>query len=150
MGYAYWKTNRKKLPLALVPIVPLALLTLYQYLVTGNLLYYVSVHFAYSSQVWRTSLFSYPFETLFYAATALKGIERLYWFGYIALSYVVYGIGVFHAATIKRTWSASFTAPFYAFTVSCTGYHFVPRFPLYGFPALTEFADFEKKSHVVR
>jgi hypothetical protein len=138
IAYLYWKSDRRRLLLALIPAVPVVLLTLYQFVVTGNLLYYVSVHFVFYQRVFGTTPLSYPFESLVYIATALRGIDRIYWLGYVGLAFIIYAIGTVRSARIGRNWSAAFSATFYAFSALYTGYYFVPRFLLYAFPSLME------------
>ncbi|MEM3078498.1 MAG: hypothetical protein QXR38_03275 [Nitrososphaerales archaeon] len=150
LAWKYWKADKRRLPLALVPLLPLVILSLIQYATTGNLFHYVSVHFAYSLRVWGTQLFLYPFASLLYTATALKGIQRAFWLTYLTLVYVSYGVGLFHSAKKRRSWSTVFSIPFYAFTVVYTGYYFIPRFLAYSFPSLMEYAEIERKFKPVR
>jgi len=145
LAYLYWKSDRRRLLLALIPAVPVVLLTLYQFVVTGNLLYYVSVHFVFYQRVFGTTPLSYPFESLIYIATALRGIDRIYWFGYVGLVFIIYAIGAVRSARIGRNWSAAFSATFYAFSALYTGYYFVPRFLLYAFPSLMEFTELGRR-----
>ena len=145
LAYLYWKSNRRKLPLAAIPAVPIILLALYQFVVTGNLLYYVSVHFVFYQRVFGTTPLSYPFESLVYIATALRGIDRIYWFGYVGLAFIVYAIGVARSARVGRNWSAMFSGTFYALTALYTGYYFIPRFLLYAFPSLMEFTELGRR-----
>jgi hypothetical protein len=121
------------------------LLTLYQFAVTGNLLYYVSVHFVFYQRVFGTTPLSYPFESLVYIATELRGIDRIYWFGYVGLAFIIYAIGTVRSARSGRSWSAVFSAAFYAFSALYTGYYFVPRFLLYAFPSLMEFTELGRR-----
>jgi hypothetical protein len=148
LAYLYWKSDRRRLLLALIPAVPVVLLTLYQFVVTGNLLYYVSVHFVFYRRVFGTTPLSYPFESLVYIATALSGIDRIYWLGYVGLVLIIYAIGGVRSARIGRNWSAAFSATFYAFSALYTGYYFVPRFLLYAFPSLMEFTELGRRKIV--
>jgi len=149
LAYWYWRRNRRRLPLALTPLAPLALLSLIQYAATGNPLHYVSVHFAYSRRVWGTPLISYPLASLAYIAGSLRGANRIFWLTYILLTYIAYGLGLAHAAN-RRSLSAAFTAPFYAFTLIYTGYYFIPRFLAYAFPSLMEYAHIERRLKPVK
>lgn len=145
LAYLYWRSDRRRILLALVPAVPIVLLTLYQFAVTGNLLYYVSVHFVFYQRVFGTTPLSYPFESLVYIATELRGIDRIYWFGYVGLAFIIYAIGTVRSARSGRSWSAVFSAAFYAFSALYTGYYFVPRFLLYAFPSLMEFTELGRR-----
>ena len=139
--YWFWKNDKKKSILALVPLAPIALFSLIQFFTTGDLLHYVTVHFSYAVRVWGTPLFSYPFASLVSVVMDLKGVERLYWFGYVGLVFVAYGIGLVYAAKTKRSWSAAASVPFYALMVVYTGYYFIPRLILYAFPSLMEYGS---------
>ena len=145
LAYLYWKSNRRRLLLAVIPAVPVLLLTLYQFAVTGDWLYYVSVHFVFYQRVFGTTPLSYPFESLVYIATALRGVDRMYWFGYVGLAFIVYALGVAQSARTGRNWSSVFSGAFYAFTALYTGYYFVPRFLLYAFPSLMEFTELGRR-----
>jgi hypothetical protein len=145
LGYWYWRNDRRRMPLASVPLLPFAILSLIKFASTGDLFYYVTVHFAYSSRVWSTPLVSYPFVSLVYTATVLRGLERLYWFGYVAVVFAVYGIGLAHGVKTRANWSVAFSAPFYVLMTVYAGYYFVPRFLLYAFPSLMEYPRLENR-----
>ena len=150
LAYMYWRRNPRRLPLALAPLLPLAVFSLIQYAATGDLLYYVSIHFAYSRRVWSTPLLSYPFASLAYVATALGGARRAFWLAYLLLVYMAYGYGLIRAVKARRGLFAAFVAPFYAFTLIYTGYYFIPRFLAYGFPSLMEYAELGRRVKPVR
>jgi len=148
----YWlwkKRNVRKLPFALVPLLPLIIFSVAQFFARGDFLYYVRIPEAPTFS-WGTALLTYPFGSLVYAATALSGLERLYWSSYIALVYFAYGMGLLIATRRQSYWRAVFSAPFYLFSVVVAGYYFVPRFLLLSFPSLIEFAELEKKLHAFR
>ncbi|HUK49752.1 MAG TPA: hypothetical protein VLV18_01855 [Terriglobales bacterium] len=139
--YWFWKNDRKKSILSLIPLTPIALFSLIQFFTIGDLLHYVTIHFTYAVRVYGTPLFSYPFASLVSIAVNLRGVERLYWFGYVSLVFVVYGIGLVYANKTRRTWSAVASVPFYALMVLYTGYYFIPRLILYAFPSLMEYGS---------
>lgn len=137
--YWFWKNDKKKSILALIPLTPIALFSLIQFFTIGDLLHYVTIHFTYALRVYGSPLFSYPFASLVSVVINLKGVERLYWLAYVGLVFVVYGIGLAYAVKTKRTWSAAASIPFYALMVLYTGYYFIPRLILYAFPSLMEY-----------
>ncbi|MEM3676698.1 MAG: hypothetical protein QW176_00950 [Candidatus Bathyarchaeia archaeon] len=141
LAYWYQRNKRRRLPLALTPLIPLAALSLIQYSATGNPLHYVSIHFAYSRRVWGAPLISYPLASLSYMAANLGGANRIFWLTYILLAYTAYGLGLAHAVRARRGLSIVHIAPFYAFTLIYTGYYFIPRFLSYAFPSLMEYAE---------
>jgi hypothetical protein len=137
--YWFWKNDKKKSILALIPLAPIALFSLIQFVTTGDLLHYVTVHFSYAVRVYGTPLFYYPFASLVSVAMNLKGVEMLYWLGYVGLVFIVYAVGLVYATRTRRTWSAVASVPFYALMVVYTGYYFIPRLILYAFPSLMEY-----------
>ncbi len=75
--YWFWKNDKKKSILALIPLAPIALFSLIQFFTIGDLLHYVTIHFAYAVRVWGTPLFSYPFASLVSIVMNLKGIGEV-------------------------------------------------------------------------
>jgi hypothetical protein len=141
--YWFWRTNIRKLPLALVPLLPLAVFSVWRFLTGGDLLYYLRAPIA-PSYSWGPSLLTYPFGALVQAMLVLSGADQLYWLSYLILVYAAYGFGLLLATRRRSFWTAVFSAPFYLFSVLFASYYFVPRFVLLSFPSLMEFSKFEK------
>jgi hypothetical protein len=147
--YWLWKHDRKKTPLGLLPLTPIIILSLFQFIKTGNILYYVTVHLDFATRNWGTPLFSYPFASLMSISSNRIGINMIYWLGYVGLVFVVYGLGVIASIKAKRMLPAIFSIPLYTFTVFFSGYYFIPRYMLYAFPSLTEYAQIKHGSKLL-
>jgi len=145
----FWKTHPRRLPLALIPVLPFIIFSTAQFFQNGNFFLYVNIAAA-STQSWGSALLTYPFGSLVYSATVLSGVDRVYWSGYLSLIYAVYGVGLFLTTKRRSYWRTFFSAPFYLFSVLLAGYYFVPRFLIPSFPSLIEFAEVEKKLKILR
>jgi hypothetical protein len=143
VAYWLWKMQPRKLPLALIPVLPLVILSVAQFFAKGEFFYYLKVPTA-ATFSWGTGLFTYPYGSLVLAATALSGLNRLYWSSYLVLVFLAYGVGLLVAAWRRSYWRAIFSAPFYLFSAIVGGYYFVPRFLLPSFPSLMEFTALER------
>jgi hypothetical protein len=144
LAYWLWKMQPRKLPLVLISVLPLAILSVAQFFARADFFYYLKVPAA-ATFSWGTGLLAYPYGSLILAATALNGLNRVYWSSYLALVFLAYGVGLFVAAWRRSYWRVIFSAPFYLFSVMVGGYYFVPRFLLPSFPSLMEFAALERR-----
>jgi len=146
--YWFWKNEKRKVVLALLPLAPIAVFSLIQFFAVGDLLHYVTIHFTYAIRVYGAPLFSYPFASLVSVVTNLRGVERLYWLGYVGIVFVAYGLGLTYAAKTRKTWSTVASIPFFALMIFYTGYYFIPRLILYAFPSLMEYGRLGRGSRV--
>ena len=130
--YYFLRKNAREAPKALITVAPVILFSVYQYLVRGDLFYYVHVNTTFWSE--SGGLLSFPFSTILYV------IGNFGFFSLLLLvsTYAIYIIGLFLSIKYREIQSAVFAAPYVVFVVFLGpgAFFFVPRFVEYAFPLL--------------
>jgi hypothetical protein len=135
--YYFARKGLREIPKAFLTILPFLLLSLYQYLVRGDPLYYIHGYVHTSYWTARGGFLSYPFATVPYVLENYGRFSLLL----LVSTFTLYIFALFMSIKRRDLQSAVFSAPFVVFIIFLgpTGFFFVPRYAEFAFPSLFSF-----------